>query len=187
MTTPTTPAPRTTVSFLSLRRGQLVAVSVLGLLLGLVGLIFPLPGLLFIAILFGIYLVFSGIFRINSALITHSLRGAVRWLNGVLGVLIVVAGVICLSHPWASLYVIGYVIGIGWIAEGISDIMGAIQGSVRPRWFGVVSGILSMLAGIVVFILPTLGDLTLVFIGSILLIVVSVSTLLTMPRAVKAD
>jgi uncharacterized membrane protein HdeD (DUF308 family) len=187
MTTPTTPAPRSVVSFIALKRGQLVAVSIIGLILGLIGLFLPTAALLFIAIIFGIYLIFSGIFRINAALITHSLSAGVRWLSAILGVLIVVAGVMCLSDPFVSIYVLGYVIGIGWIAEGLSDVMAAIQGSVRPRWFGAISGVVSILAGIVVFILPTLGVVTFILIGSILLIVVSVSSLLTIPRAPKSE
>ncbi len=185
MTTPSTPAPHSSISFVALKRGQLVAVSVIGLILGLVGIFFPSNLLIFSAIVFGVYLVFSGIFRINAALITHGLSAGARWLSALLGVLIVVAGVICLSDPFGTLIVLAYVIGIGWIAEGLSDIMGAIQGATRPRWFAAISGIVSALAGIVIFILPTLGILTFVFVGSILLIVVSVSTLLTMPRKPK--
>ena len=186
MTTPTASTPRTTISVLSLKRGQLIAVSVIGLILGLIGLFLPTAALLFIAIIFGIYLIFSGVFRINSSLLTHSMSARFRWLSGILGVLIVIAGVMCLSDPFLSIFVLAYVIGIGWIAEGLSDIMAAVQGSVHPRWLAAVSGVISIVAGVVIFVLPSTGLVTFILIGSILLIVVSVSTLLTMPRAVKA-
>jgi uncharacterized membrane protein HdeD (DUF308 family) len=188
MSTPTTehPAAPNTISLLALHRGQLIAVSIIGIILGLIGLIFPTAAVLFVAIVFGIFLVAAGIFRINAALLTHSLPAGVRWLSGILGLLIVVAGVICLADPFRSLIVFAYLIGIGWIAGGISDIMATVQGSVRPRWFGWVAGIVAVLAGIVMFVLPALGLATFLIWASILLLVVSISVLLTIPRTPKA-
>ncbi len=99
--------------------------------------------------------------------------------------LIVVAGVICLSDPFGTLIVLAYLIGIGWIAGGNTDIMAAIHGSVRPRWFGWVAGLVSILAGIVVFVLPAAGLQTFVLIGSILLLGVSISALRNTLRTPK--
>jgi uncharacterized membrane protein HdeD (DUF308 family) len=188
MTTPPNerPAPPTTIGILALHRGQLITVAIIGVVLGLIGLIFPTFALLFVAIVFGIFLVASGIFRINAALLTHSLPAGIRWLSGILGVLIVAAGVICLADPFGTLIVLAYLIGIGWIAAGISDVMAAVQGSVRPRWFGWVAGLVSILAGIVMFVLPAAGLQTFILIGAILLLVVSFSSLLSLPRAPKA-
>jgi uncharacterized membrane protein HdeD (DUF308 family) len=187
MTTPpsTSPAAPRTLGVLQIHRGQLVAVAIIGIVLGLVGLFFPGAALITVAILFGIYLVASGIFRINSALLAHSLSAGIRWLTGLLGVLVVVAGVICLSDPFQSLIVLAYVIGIGWIAEGVIDIMAAVQGSTHPRWLGWVSGLISVIAGIIIFVLPALAVTTFVFIGSILLLIVSISTLITLPRKAR--
>lgn len=187
MTTPpsTSPAAPRTLGVLQIHRGQLVAVAIIGIVLGLVGLFFPGAALITVAILFGIYLVASGIFRINSALLAHSLSTGIRWLTGLLGVLVVVAGVICLSDPFQSLIVLAYVIGIGWIAEGVIDIMAAVQGSTHPRWLGWVSGLISVIAGIIIFVLPALAVTTFVFIGSILLLIVSISTLITLPRKAR--
>jgi uncharacterized membrane protein HdeD (DUF308 family) len=189
MTTPPVDRPTNPLAaglgVLTIHRGQLVTVAIIGIILGLIGLFLPGVALITVAILFGIYLVASGIFRINAALLAHSLSAGVRWLTGLLGLLVVVAGVICLADPFRSLVVLAYVIGIGWIAEGIADIMAAVQGSVHPRWFGWVSGVVSIIAGIVIFVLPAVGVATFVFIGAILLLFVSVSTLLTMPRRAK--
>jgi uncharacterized membrane protein HdeD (DUF308 family) len=188
MTTPPTahtPSPNT-ISVLALHRGQLLALSIIGIILGLIGIFFPSTALLFIAIVFGIFLVASGIFRINAALLTHSLPAGIRWLSGLLGVLIVAAGVLCLADPFGTIIVLAYLIGIGWIAGGISDVMAAIQGSVRPRWFGWIAGIVSILAGVVVFVLPATSTETFVLVGSILLLVVSITALLNMPRLPKA-
>ncbi len=174
-------APETTVSILALHRGQLIAVAVIGIILGLIGLIFPTEALLFIAIIFGVYLIVAGIFRINFALTAHDLHTGIRWLAALLGLLIVATGVLCLADPFSALLVLAYVIGIGWIASGISDIVNAIQGATRFRWLGWLSGIVGILAGIVVFILPAAGITVFLLVGSILLIAVSIASLLTMP------
>jgi uncharacterized membrane protein HdeD (DUF308 family) len=186
MTTSSRPTPPVSIATVTIHRGQLIAVAIIGLVLGAIGLFLPTVALIAIAILFGIYLIASGIFRINTALLMSHLSVGARWVTGILGVLIVVAGVLCLADPFGSLIVLAFVIGIGWIAEGLSDIMAAIQGSVHPRWFGWLSGVLAVLAGITMFVLPYLSIGTFLFIGSILLIVVAVSTLLTMPRTAKA-
>ena len=188
MTTPPTvpPAPATTVSALLVHRGQLVAVSIIGVILGLVGLFFPAAGLHFVAIVFGIFLVASGIFRINASLLTAHLPAGIRWLSALIGIVIVAAGVLCLADPFGTVIVLAYLIGIGWIAGGISDVMAAVQGSVHPRWFGWVAGFVAIVAGIVMFVLPAVGIILLMRYGSILLIVLSIAALLNMPRAPKA-
>ena len=188
MTTPQTAKPDapSTISLLALHRGQLIAVSIIGIILGAIGLLFPSVALLFIAIVFGIFLIAAGIFRINASMLAHRMNFGIRLFSAILGVIIVAAGVICLAHPFHGAVVLAYVIGIGWIAGGITDIMGAIQGIARPRWFGWVAGIIAILAGIVVFILPIISIATFVLYGSILLIVISISALLTMPRTPKA-
>src|ERR1700709_909267 len=100
--------PSNTISVLTLHRGQLLAVSRFGIILGLSGLFVPTFALLFVAIVFGIFLVASGIFRINASLLTHRLPAGVRWLSGLLGVLIVATGVICLADPFGTLIVLAY-------------------------------------------------------------------------------
>ncbi|MEJ1231217.1 MAG: DUF308 domain-containing protein [Galbitalea sp.] len=92
-------APETTVSILALHRGQLIAVAVIGIILGLIGLIFPTEALLFIAIIFGVYLIVAGIFRINFALTAHDLHTGIRWLAALLGLLIVATGVLWPRRP----------------------------------------------------------------------------------------
>ena len=170
---------------LRVHRGQLVAVAVIGLVLGIVAILFPGASLLTVAIVFGIYLIASGLFRITAAFVADGLGTSMRWLSGLLGLLIMVAGIICLSNPFRSLVVLAIVIGAGWILEGIVDLAGGVRGTIHPRWFGWVSGIVSIAAGVAMFVLPAAGVLALVSIGGILLIAVSATTLLTLPRKSK--
>lgn len=179
---PTVHVPRVPVGFLKIHRGELVVVAVIGVILGLIGLFWPGTTLLTVAVIFGSYLIVSGIFRITAAFVADALSTSLRWLTGIMGLVVIIAGIICLANPFGSLVVLAFVIGIGWIAEGIVDVMSAVRGAFRPRWLGLVSGAVSILAGIVTFVLPAFAVVTFVTIGAILLIVVSVTTLLTIPR-----
>lgn len=181
-----TGAVGTLVWMATIHRGQIIAVAVIGLLLGVIGLLFPGATLLTVAILFGSFLVATGIFRIMAAVIASELTPTMRWVSGVLGVLIVIAGIICLADPFGSLIVLAIIIGLGWIADGIVDFAAGLRRAVRPRWFGYVSGIVSIAAGVAMFVLPAAGLAALVTIGSVLLIIVSLTTLLMIPRKAKA-
>jgi len=167
-------------------RGELAAVAVIGLILGIIGLVFPGATLLTVAIIFGSYLIASGIFRITAAFVVANLSPGLRWLTALLGLVVVVAGIFTLANPFQSLVVLAFAIGFGWIAEGIIDFMGGLRGTVVPRWLGFVSGVVSIAAGVAMFVLPAAGIQALVLIGSALLIVVSVTTLLTLPRKPKS-
>jgi len=167
---------------LSLHRGEVVAVAVVGLILGIAALVWPGATLVTIAVVFGLYLLMSGIFRISVAIFSSTSGGVWRWLGAVLGVLLVAAGIYCLVNPDRSLAILAWVIGFGWIAEGIIDVMAGVQGLVSPAWLAVVSGVVSIIAGIITFTLPSLAIQTFLVFGAILLIVVSITTLLTLPR-----
>ena len=162
-----------------------MAVAVIGLVLGVIGLLFPGATLLTIAVLFGIYLLASGMYRVTAAFVANNLDSPMRWTTGLLGLLIVIAGILCLSNPFQTLIALALVIGIGWILEGVVDLVGGVRGTIHPRWFGWVSGIVSMAAGVAMFVLPAAGVFSLVAIGAVLMIAVSLTTLLTLPRKPK--
>jgi uncharacterized membrane protein HdeD (DUF308 family) len=169
-------------AFISIHRGEVVAIAVIGIVLGVLALVWPSATLFTVAIVFGIYLVASGVFRITAAFLSHDSGTGLRWLTGILGALLVAAGVYCLASPERSLVVLAFVIGFGWIAEGIIDLMAGIQGVVTPRWLAILSGVVSVIAGIVVFTLPALAVSAFLAFGAVLLIIVSVTTLFTLPR-----
>lgn len=174
----------TTVDLATLRRvirGQIIAIALIGLVLGLIGLIFPGATLLTVAIVFGSFLIASGVFRLIAAFIAHTMVPAVRWLSAIMGVLLLVVGVLALANPFGTIEALGLIIGIGWIFDGVVDFVLGLRGAVQPRWFGFVSGIVSIAAGVAMFVLPFAGVNILVQIGSILLIVVALTTLLTLP------
>ncbi|MDM4762595.1 DUF308 domain-containing protein [Galbitalea sp. SE-J8] len=166
-------------------RGQIIALAIVGLVLGIVGFVFPVAAVATIAVIFGASLVAIGLFRILLAIVSVGAGAAMRWLSAVLGLFIVIAGVVTLSRPYESILILAFVIGTAWILDGVTDFMLGLRGVVQPRWFGFLSGIVSIAAGVAFFVLPATSTLVLLHIGSILLVAVAVTTLLTLPRAPK--
>ena len=178
----TAPLPWTSAAILQVHRGEIVAVAVIGVILGLVAIFWPEASLLTVALIFGTYLVISGIKRITAAFIVPQLTAGMRWLTGLIGLLVTVTGILALANPYGSLIVLAWVIGIGWIAEGLIDIIAGVRSITSPRWLAFLSGTVAILAGIAMFVLPAFALQTFLVIGAFLLIAVSLTTLLTLPR-----
>ena len=79
--------------------------------------------LLSLPFLFTVWLMFSGISRFVSAFDLHAL--GVRswgWVLAV-GILLMVAGFICMMDPWVSAAAVGVTVGLVFLLEGISAIV----------------------------------------------------------------
>lgn len=164
-------------------RATVIGSAVVGIVLGLIALLWPGATLLTIAFFFGVSLIIAGLFRIFLGFSANSLPSRTRWLLGILGALVVIAGIICLADPAGTLVFLAVLIGIAWIFNGVHDLMSGFAGVTGgPRWMAIVAGVISIIAGIVVFTLPGLAIATFVTVGAILLIVVSLATLFALPR-----
>ena len=174
----TTAAPSPVV----LERGFVIASAISAIALGVAALVWPGATLITVALLFGAYLVVGGIFRLVVAFTSDGLSTGVRWLIGVLGALTVVAGIIALNNLAQSLVVLAFVIGFGWIFDGVAAITGGVTGrTALPRWLAIVSGLISIVGGIVIFTLPGLAIVTFVIFGGWILIAIGVATLFSLP------
>lgn len=175
-----TPLSRATLLF---HRGWVVGVAVIAIVLGLIGLIFPGGTLVLVAVVFGIALVAVGLRRIVHSYTASDLTRGMRWFAGILGALVLLAGVLCLIDPFRSLSVLGLLIGVAWVFEGASSVIGGAVGYVGgPRTFTIVAGIVALIAGIVMIVLPLVALSAFLTVGSIILIVIGVTMLLLLPR-----
>lgn len=79
--------------------------------------------LLSLPLLFTLWLLFSGISRFVSAfdLRAMGVRGW-GWVLAV-GILLMVAGFICMMDPWVSVAAIGLTVGLAFLLEGVSSIV----------------------------------------------------------------
>jgi uncharacterized membrane protein HdeD (DUF308 family) len=133
--------------------------------LGLVLVLWPEQTLKVLAILIGIQLVITGIFRLVLAVASRHVDGSTRAIAGMFGALALVLGLLCLRSPLQTVLVIGMILGVWWLAAGVTDIVGALRSreSHRRGW-DLALGVLSVLAGGFLLVNPevSLGVLVIV-------------------------
>lgn len=151
--------------------GIRVAIGISGLVavvLGIIVLVWPSSTLSVIAVLFGLYFLIVGVVRVARGLFTTGMSGGLRVLAILLGLLLIIAGIITIRNPLDSLVVLGMIVGISWIIEGVAALVETASDS--SRWFGTLFGAIGIIAGIIVLLTPLQSLGVLVVIGGIFLI-----------------
>lgn len=176
LSTSTPPSP------IAVERSFVVAVAIVSIVLGIIALVWPNATLVTVALLFGAHLIAAGVFRLVVAIAAGTLSSRFRWLLGLLGALILVAGVIALANPTQTVIVLAVIVGAGWLIDGIAAITGALGGrSALPRWLTVIGGVVSIIGGIVLLAVPGWAVGSLVLAGGWILIAIGVTTLFSLP------
>ena len=122
------------------------------LVLGIVLAFHPTTSLNVICVIIGILLIIGGIFHFIRVLDPDEQHRA--WL-GVVGLLEIVIGVVLIRHLDLSKALIGLLVGISWIVQGVVAVMvGTLGNPQRSRVWPILFGIISIAAGIVVVAVP---------------------------------
>ena len=161
-------------------KGLRIALGVICLVLGLVALIWPQATLVVVALVFGLQLIAAGLVRIVAAVLLKELPGWARAVSGILGALTVIAGIICFFRPGTSLLVLALVLAIGWLIDGVSELVSAFA---VPRRTGervgmIAFGVLGLIAAVVVLIFPGESLVLLARIGGVVLLAFGILALL---------
>lgn len=167
--------------------GWVFAYGVLTLLAGIAVLVWPSQTLLVLAVLFGVQLIISGIFRFVAALAVDDLTGGTRVLLAILGLLSVIVGLWAVRHVVLTLLALTVFLGIYWVISGVIDIFTALVHRGLPeRGWTVLTGVLSVFAGIIVLAFPGLTLLGLAVILGIWLLVFGVMEMMAALRLRRA-
>ena len=127
-------------------------LGVVTLILGLIVTFHPTTSLNVLAVLLGILMILSGLFHLIRVFDPRERHRV--WL-GIAGLLFIVIGVILIRHLHLTRSIIGLVIGITWIVQGLVSLIGGISGGVREgRAWWIIFGVVSLIAGIVVVSAP---------------------------------
>ena len=138
--------------------GWLLAYGLLTFAAGIAVLVWPGETLLVLAVLFGIQLIVSGIFRFVGAFATDDLTGGTRVLLALLGVLSIIVGLWAVRHVLLTLLALIVFLGIFWVINGVVEIFTAIAHRDMPqRGWTVAMGVLSIIAGLIVLAYPGLS------------------------------
>jgi uncharacterized membrane protein HdeD (DUF308 family) len=128
-------------------------VGIVTLILGLIVAFHPSTSLNVIAVLIGVLMVIAGLFHLVRMFSSGESNRV--WL-GISGLLLIVLGVILIRHLHLTVALMGLLIGIAWIVQGLSTLAAGFSlpsGEGRGWW--IFFGIVSLIGGIVVTAFPT--------------------------------
>src|SRR6266566_1859825 len=129
-----------------------LVLGALTLILGFVVTLHPSGSVNVVAVLLGILMILSGIFHLIRV---FDLAEPHRVWLGITGLLFVVIGVVLIRHLHLTRSIIGLIIGITWIVQGLTALIGGLSGGVREgRAWWITFGVISLIAGIVVTATP---------------------------------
>jgi len=152
--------------------GWVLAFGVVTLLVGVAALVWPGRTLIVVAVLFGIQLIVTGIFRFAAAFASDDVTGGTRVLLAVLGVFSLIIGLYAVRHVLITLLALALLLGIFWIISGAVELFTALSHrGMRGRGWTATMGILSILAGIVVLVYPSITLLVLAVVLGVWLLV----------------
>jgi uncharacterized membrane protein HdeD (DUF308 family) len=146
------------------------------LILGVVLLFWPAKTLSVMAVFLGIYFLIAGIARLAIGIFSRGISGGIRTLNLVFGALLLFVGIVALKNVSAAaatlvIFAIAF-IGVGWIIEGV--VVLAESARAASRGWAITFGILSIVAGIVVLVIPAASATFLLLFAAIALIVIGI-------------
>ena len=152
----------------------------IGIVSAIVGVLLvarPVGGTWFLAIVLAVYLVLSGIFSIVRAF-GSGLPGAYRALLIIGGAIGLLLGLLMLRFgPDEKIEILGIFVGVWFLFSGVSALFSA--GEVKEgRGWGIFSGIVYLIAGIVLLITPYAVEIF-VWVAGIWLIVLGIFEVIT--------
>ncbi|HCY62160.1 MAG TPA: hypothetical protein DHV59_04880 [Oxalobacteraceae bacterium] len=136
---------------------------VVAILFGVVTLYWPQLTLLVLVSLFAAYAIFTGVVSVAGAIRNHS-HDDHWWLFLIIGLVGIGAGAITIIHPAITAVVLVMLIGANALMTGVLDIVAAIRlrREIHNEWLLAVSGMAAIVFGVLVFLYPAAGALTLV-------------------------
>ena len=151
----------------------LLAVGVLTLLLGLACIFWTSKTVTVLAVLFGLYLLVSGIFSLAMSFS----RAAHRALLAITGILSIILAVYMFKalHNDNEAALLALFIGFAWLFRGLVELIVGLQSKgVEGRGWLITGGLLLILGAILVFVYPDIAVGTIVWISGIMLVVLGV-------------
>jgi uncharacterized membrane protein HdeD (DUF308 family) len=132
---------------------------------GLLSFLWPGITLITLVLFYGIFVLVDGVAALAAA-VMGKVSVVPRWWLAVVGVLGIAAGILTLLWPGITALLMLLFIA-GWsIASGVFQIIGAVRlrKEIDNEWTLILGGILSVLFGVAMFIMPGAGAVALVWV-----------------------
>lgn len=157
----------------------LLVAGLASLVLGVLVLVWPGASLFVAGVLFGLYLLFSGVMQLVAAFGTHA-STALRVMAFISGTLSILLGLFCFKGATQSILLLALWIGIGWLFRGITQTVAAASDPGMPaRGWQVFLGIVNALAGVVLIVSPLESAAVLTVLVGVWLLVVGAVEIVT--------
>ena len=158
-------------------KSELVS-GILALALGILILVWPGISILAAAILFGAYLLITGVAQVIFAFSLHVSAGG-RVLLFISGAAALILAVLAFRHfgkdPLTAILLLAIWIGVGFLFRGMATAISAISDPTLPgRGWAIFLGVISLLAGIVMIASPFESIAILAVVVGIWLVVIGV-------------
>jgi uncharacterized membrane protein HdeD (DUF308 family) len=144
---------------------------ILLIIIGLLAFVSPLTWVIFV----GIYILIDGITMLLSGF-SDQPSGQSRWPLVILGILGLVAGLLILWEPALGAITLTTIIAVWAVIGGILTIISALRlrEEIDNEWWLVLSGILAIIFGVLVFTNVLAGILTIAWVFGVFAIVVGI-------------
>ncbi len=135
---------------------------VAAIIFGVLAFAWPGVTLAVIVLLFGVFALIDGVMAITSAIRS---QGDHLWVLLLEGVVAIVAGLLVFSWPGLTALVLLYIIAAWAIVSGILEIVSAVRlrTIIEHEWAWIVSGVLSILFGLIAIAQPGAGALAIIW------------------------
>lgn len=144
---------------------SLLVIGILSVVIGIMILVWPGPTLVVAGILFGFYLVFSGVLQLVAAMGPHVGTG-MRVLSLVSGILSLILAVFSFRHIGDSLVLLALWIAVSWLFRGMAVLIGGAEApsGFSGRGWAIFFGIALLIGGVALVVWPihSLATLTIV-------------------------
>jgi len=151
---------------------------ILAVALGVTVLVWPDVSLRLIAGLVGVWLFIAGLARILGAFLPGS--GSIGWhvLSGIVGILVLIGGLLCLRDLVTRLTVLAFMFSATWILTGLAGVLAALHMTGSRRAALMIAGLIAMAAGTFLLFTPSMSLATLILITGIGSLLVGLSEII---------
>lgn len=135
---------------------MVLMLGIVAILFGIAVLAWPHASLKVMAVLVGCWLLLAGFVRIVGAFLPSGSIGR-NVLSGVVGLLLVIAGSLCLRDLVTALDVLALMVALTWLFSGLAETTLALQANGATKGWLLVVGLLSVAIGFVFLFVPRLS------------------------------
>jgi uncharacterized membrane protein HdeD (DUF308 family) len=125
--------------------------------LGLILVVWPKATINVVAVLIGIALLVTGLFRLIEGFTAQDASGGARAAYVIIGLLAAVAGLYSLRHISVTVILLAFIVGVFWVLHGIVDLIVAATVPGPGRGLRALVGAFSLTAGLIVMFWPSIS------------------------------